>query len=148
MRIANTALTGLLSAVIGRGVLGGKISLAEAWRAGRVGPVIGTAVLLLLLGTCVLLPVVAVVAVLALLHLTPVAVTLGILGGIACIVFEILLVTRLSLTLPAVVLEHISPVSAIKRSWQLSQGSFWRLFGILLLTGVIVTIAACSKGAG
>jgi len=140
--VFDAALTGMLSAVIGRGVLGGKISLAEAWRAGRVGPVIGTAVLLLLLGICVPLPVVAVVAVLALLHLIPVAVTLGILGGIACIVFEILLVIRLSLTLPAVVLEHISPVSAIKRSWHLSQGSFWRLFGILLLTGVIVTIAA------
>jgi Membrane domain of glycerophosphoryl diester phosphodiesterase len=140
--VFDATLTGMLSAVIGRGVLGGKIGLAEAWRAGRVGPVIGTAVLLLLLGICVPLPVVAAVAALVLLHLTPVAVTLGILGGIACIVFETLLVIRLSLTLPAVVLERISPVSAIKRSWQLSQGSFWRLFGILLLTGVIVTIAA------
>ena len=140
--VFDAALTGMLSAVIGRGVLGGKISLAEAWRAGRVGPVIGTAGLLLLLGICVPLPVVAAVTVLALLHLTPVAVALGILGGIACIVFEILLVIRLSLTLPAVVLERVPPVSAIKRSWQLSQGSFWRLFGILLLTGVIVTIAA------
>jgi hypothetical protein len=39
-------------------------------------------------------------------------------------------------------LERISPWNAIKRSWELSRGSFWRLFGILLLTEIIVGIAA------
>jgi hypothetical protein len=54
----------------------------------------------------------------------------------------LLLIIRLSLTLPAVVLERISPVNAIKRSWQLTRGSFWRLFGILILTWIIVTVAS------
>jgi hypothetical protein len=51
-------------------------------------------------------------------------------------------VIRLSVTLPAVVLERISPIPAIKRSWQLTYGSFWRLFGILALTWIIVTVAS------
>ena len=140
--VLNAALTGMLSAVVGRGVLGRTTSLGEAWRMGRVGAVLAATVLLALLGVAVLVPVVIAVVVLALLHLTPVAVLLGVLGGIGCLVFEVLLVIRLSLTLPALVLERISPATAIKRSWQLSHGSFWRLFGIILLTWIIVGITA------
>jgi hypothetical protein len=140
--VLNAALTGMLSAVIGRGVLGRRTGLGEAWRIARVGPVLGATVLLVLLGVAVLVPVALAVVVLALLHLTPAAVAIGIIGWIGSVVFEVLLVIRLSLTLPAVVLEGISPVAAIKRSWQLSHGSFWRLFGILGLTGIIVTVAA------
>jgi hypothetical protein len=140
--VLNAALTGMLSAVIGRGVLGRTTGLRQAWQAGRVGAVLGATVLLFLLGVAVIVPVAAAVVVLALLHLTPVAVLIGVLGGIGAVVFEILLVIRLSLTLPALVLERISPVDAIRRSWQLSHGSFWRLFGILALTGIIVAVAA------
>jgi Membrane domain of glycerophosphoryl diester phosphodiesterase len=139
--VLNAALTGMLSAVIGRGVLGQRTSLGAAWRTGRIGAVLAATVLLFLLGVAVLVPLAIVVVVLALLHLTPVAILLGVLGGIAAVVFEILLVIRLSLTLPAVVLERISPVDAIKRSWHLTTGSFWRLFGILLLTALIVGVA-------
>jgi hypothetical protein len=140
--VLNAALTGMLSAVIGRGVLGRTTGLREAWQAGRIGAVLAATVLLFSLGIAVLVPVVVVAGVLALLHLTPVAVLLGVLGGIGSFVLEVVLVIRLSLTLPALVLERISPVNAIKRSWQLSRGSFWRLFGILLLTAIIVGVAA------
>jgi hypothetical protein len=140
--VLTSALSGMLSAVIGRGLLGRRVGLAEAWRAGRVGPVIGASFLLLLISICVPLPVVIVAVVLALLHLTPVAVLIAVLGGIASIVFELLLLVRLILTLPALVLERISPASAIKRSFDLSRGSYWRLFGILLLTRFIVGVAS------
>jgi hypothetical protein len=140
--VLTSALTGMLSAVIGRGVLGRRIGLGEAWRAGRVGTVILTSLLLLLIGICVPLPVAVVVVALILLHLTPVAVLIGVLGGIASVVFGLLLIVRLSLTLPALVLERISPITAVKRSFELSRGSFWRLFGIQLLTSFIVGVAS------
>jgi hypothetical protein len=140
--VLTSALTGMLSAVVGAGILGRKISLGDAWRSGRVGSVIATSLLLLLIGLCVPLPVAAVVIVLALLHLTPVAILVGVLGGIASIVFGVLLIIRLSVTLPALALERISPRQAVKRSWELSNGSFWRLFGILLLTGIVISVAA------
>ena len=139
--VVDAALTGLLSTVIGRGLLGRKIGLSQAWQDGRPGVVLGATVLLLLLGIAVPVPVVVVVIVLALLHLGPVAVALGVIGGIGTVVFEVLLTIRLSLTLPAVVLERISPAAAIRRSWQLTHGSFWRLFGILLLTAIVVGVA-------
>jgi len=134
-------LTGLLSAVIGRGILGHKVGLAQAWRAGRVGAVLGTIVLLFLLGVAVWVPVVAIVIVAALLHLTPVAILVGVVGGLGTFVFWVLLVTRLTLTLPALVLERVPPLVAIRRSWRISRGSFWRLFGILLLTAIVVGVA-------
>jgi hypothetical protein len=140
--VLNAALTGMLSAVIGRGVLGRQTGLGAAWRAGRVGAVLGATLCLFGLGILVVVPVVVAVFVLAALHLTPAAALLGVLGGLGTIVFEILLVIRLSVTLPAVVLERIAPVPAIKRSWQLTYGSFWRLFGILILTWIVVTVAS------
>jgi len=140
--LLTSALTGMLSAVIGRGVLGRRVGLGEAWRAGRVGAVIVTTLLLLLIGVCVPLPVVVVVVVLALLHMTPVAALIGVLGGIASVVFGLLLIVRLSVTLPAVVLEGISPASAVKRSFELTRGSYWRLFGIELVTWFIVIVAS------
>ena len=140
--VLTSALSGMLSAVIGRGLLGQRVGLAQARRAGRVGPVIGVSFLLLLISIAVPLPVVIVAVVLAVLHLTPVAVLIGVLGGIASIVFELFLLVRLSVTLPALVLERISPASAIKRSFDLSRGSYWRLFGILLLTRLIVGVAS------
>ncbi len=139
--ITDAVLAGLLSAVIGRGMLGHKVSLAQAWHAGRVGAVIGTIALLFLLAIAVPVPVAAVVVVAALLHATPVAILLGVIGGIGTVVFWVLLAIRLSLSLPAVVLERVPPRQAIRRSWQLSHGSFWRLFGILLLTGLVVGVA-------
>jgi hypothetical protein len=139
--VTTAVLTGLLSAVIGRSVLGRTTDLGTAWREGRVGAVLAATLLLFLLAIGVIVPLAVVVFVLALLNLTPVAVLLAILGSIAAIVFEILLWVRLNLTLPAVVLERISPVEAIKRSWRLTHGSFWRLFGIILLTWLIVFVA-------
>jgi hypothetical protein len=140
--VLSAALTGMLSAVFGRGVLGRTTGLGAAWRAGRIGAVLITTALLFLLEIGPPAAVVVAVLVLALLHVPALAFLVGAFGGIGVIVFDVLLWTRLSLTLPAVVLERISPWAAIKRSWQLSRGSFWRLFGILALTGIVVFVAA------
>jgi len=139
--VAHAVLTGMLSGPFGKGVFGRTTSLAAAWQAGRFSVVVAATLLLLVIGIGVLLPLAVAVVVLALAHLAPVAILLGILGGIGTAVVEVLLWVRLSLTMPAVVLERISPVGAIKRSWRLTRGSFWRLFGILLLTLLIVIVA-------
>jgi hypothetical protein len=139
--LAQFILTGMLTGVIGRGVLGRKVSIGEAWRTSRLGVVIGTALLLLLINIVVFIPVAILVIVLALAHAGPLAAVVGVLGGLGTVIFFVVLSVRLCLTMPAVVLERLGPWTAVKRSWVLSRGSFWRLFGIKLLTYIIIFIA-------
>ncbi|HEX4660297.1 MAG TPA: glycerophosphoryl diester phosphodiesterase membrane domain-containing protein, partial [Streptosporangiaceae bacterium] len=137
-------LTGLLTVVIGRGVLGRKLSMGEAWQIAlpRLPAIIGAIALTAL---CVVAPWAAVavlVVILALAHITPAAIVVGALGGIASICLTIWLSVMLSLATPAVVLERQGPASALVRSWRLVRRSFWRVFGILLLAAIIVFFAS------
>jgi uncharacterized membrane protein len=38
--------------------------------------------------------------------------------------------------------ERLGPFRAIARSWRLTRGQFWRLFGINMLAGLLVSMAA------
>jgi hypothetical protein len=136
-------LTGLLTVVIGRGVLGRKVSMGEAWRIAlpRLPAILGAVVLTAL---CIIGPwaVVAVLAViLALAHVAPAAIAVGVIGGVASICLTIWFSVMLSLATPAVVLERQGPARALARSWRLVRRSFWRVFGILLLAAIVVAFA-------
>jgi hypothetical protein len=142
--IIQIILTGLLTVVIGRGVLGRRVSMGEAWRLAlpRLPAILGAIVLTAL---CVLGPlaVVAVlVVVLVLAHVYAGAVVVGILGGIAAFCVVVWFSVMFSLAAPAVVLERQGPASALGRSWRLVRGTFWRVFGILLLAEIIVAVVS------
>ncbi len=143
--LAQNIMTGLLTAAIGRSVLGRTITLNEAWQLGRVPTMLAAAALLFVitLGAIIVVGGVlaAIIVLLVLAHLAPLAILIGVLGGIAAIVAGIWFQVRLSLTAPAVVLEQLGPWVAITRSWQLVKGSVLRMFGIYLLTGLIVLVA-------
>jgi hypothetical protein len=137
-------LTGLLTVVIGRGVLGRKVSTGDAWRIAlpRLPAILGTVVLTAL---CVIGPwaVVAVpVVILRLAHLTSAAIAVGVIGGITSICLTIWFSVMLSLATPAVVLERQGPARALARSWRLVRRSFWRVLGILLLAAIVVAVAS------
>lgn len=143
--VGSAILTGFLTGVIGQAVLGRKETLGSAWRVvkSRIGPVI--AVLLLtgvFLGlgwtVAVGLSVGIGVAVGAGAHLVPLGVVLGIVCGLAASVFALIVGVRWLFAVPAVVLERAGPMKALGRSWRLVRGSWWRVFGIMLLTYVIV----------
>jgi hypothetical protein len=141
-------LSGLLTAVIGRGVLGHRITARQAWRitAPRLPALIGAAfaVLGLLVGLLVLgLAVLGLVLFVIYLVGAPtgVIVLVGVLGFFPVLALTIWFGVMLSLAAPAVVLERQGPLQALRRSWRLVSRSFWRVFGILLLAGLIVTMA-------
>jgi hypothetical protein len=145
---ANMVLTGVLTAVIGQGVLGRKETAAGAWRAtrSRVGPLIAAVLLaglILFIGwaVAVTLSVVIAVAIAAGAHLVPVGVLVGVVGGLAATVFAVMTGIRWSLTTPIVVLERAGPWASLRRSWRLVRRSAWRVFGILLLTELIIGAA-------
>jgi len=135
-------LTGMLTGALGRGLLGNKITIGEAWQIARVPAVIGVSLLVLLIVLAVWTPVAVITIVLAAAKITAAAVLVGALGSIAALILTIWIWTRLTLAGPAVVLEGAGPVAALRRSWQLVQGSWWRVFGISLLALLVVILIA------
>ncbi len=139
-----TSLTGLLAVVVGQAVLGRPLSFGDAWR--RAGPRLPRLLLTVLL---VDLAVAAAWLVLALLWLLAAGVSapavvlvLLVLLTLAAVPLTVYLAVRLALATPAVMLESdggtpIGPTRAVRRSWSLVAGGWWRTFGILLLGGVI-----------
>src|SRR6516165_7783409 len=143
--IVDTVLTGLLTVVIGRLVLGHKITAGEAWRIARprIPALVGVTLLipLILLGVWAVYAVILVILAVANAPGTLIGL-LAVLGAIAAIVLTIWFAIMFRMAGPAVVLEREGPAQALARSWRLVRGSFWRVLGITVLAGLIVLITA------
>jgi Membrane domain of glycerophosphoryl diester phosphodiesterase len=141
--IVQAILAGLLAPIIARGVSGQLISAGDAWRVTRPRlPSLLLATLLVLLAGLGPLLVFGLIVGIAALAGAPAGVyaVLALLGLVA-LVLTIWFSTMLSLVTPVVVLENQSPARALARSWRLVTRSFWRVFGITLLAGIIVAVA-------
>jgi hypothetical protein len=141
--IVQAILAGLLAPIIARGVGGQQISAGDAWRLTRPRlPSLLLATLLVLLAGLGPLLILGLLVGIAFLAGAPAAVYgLLVLVGVAALVLTIWFSTMLSLVTPVVVLENESPGRALARSWRLVTRSFWRVFGITLLAGIIVAVA-------
>ncbi|MBO0816785.1 MAG: glycerophosphoryl diester phosphodiesterase membrane domain-containing protein [Actinobacteria bacterium] len=130
-------------AVLGRRPLTARQAWAEARpQLGRtLGVQLLTAlVLLAILGVCALPVVVTGLAA----GVTATAFGLSLLlliPGLAAVVYA---GGRLLFAVPATVLEGTRPAAAMRRSWQLNRGAWWRIFGVSLLPGLIGEAAANS----
>jgi len=143
--IVQILLTGLLTAVVGRSVLGHRITAGEAWQIAR--PRLPALLLATVLTALALIgPWAGLTAVLILLGVAgaPGGLLIAVLlpGAIACVVLDVWFWTMFSMSAAAVVLERQGPAHALGRSWRLVRRSFWRVFGILLLAGLIVLVAS------
>jgi hypothetical protein len=71
-----------------------------------------------------------------------IGVTIGLilLIGLGLFVLLIFLGTRLAVSIPALVLERLSPMDAIRRSWSLVLGSSWRVLGVVYLAILLVAV--------
>jgi hypothetical protein len=143
--LVSELLTGMLTAVIGRDVLGQRIDIAAAWRmaAPRLPAIIGAALLYVLVVISIWAGY-AVLGIIALLAHAPTGLDVAyfVLFGIAAFCVTLWLVISYSLALPTVVLERQGPAQALARSWRLVRGNWWRVLGVTLLAGLIVFVAA------
>lgn len=142
--IGSIVLAGMLIIVIADAVLGRRISMGETWSRlrPRLWPLLGLTGLLLLAALLAVGVVAGVVALAAVTAGAVLAVVLGVLLGLALVVGFIFVAVRTSLASPALVLEGCGPIAALRRSWGLSRGSFWRLFGMRLLAQLAVGVIA------
>lgn len=144
--LSNSLVSGILTVVVSRGVLGKDVTLGELWE--RVRPralrLVATTVLV---GLAVGVPWVAAGAVITIGVALEAAflVAIGVLGLLAAGALSGWIAVRLALSLPATALESdhagrpISPTLAMGRSWLLVRGSWWRTLGVLLLAAVLAS---------
>lgn len=135
MILARVFLTGFLTAVVGKAVVGRPAPFGEIWA--EVRPRLPR-----LLGLILIYPLVGI------LLFVPAALgafidpTLAILLAVVAVFVAIWLYILFSLATPALVLERTGAFAALGRSRALVKGSWWRVFGITLLAGIIVFVIA------
>ena len=141
--LAVTIVTGLLIIAVSGAVLGRRTPPGELWARTRrripglvvLGVILPLSVIVL--GAVLIAPgLIAVVA-----GATVAGVLLILLGGVAAILVFVALGYGLwALAAPAMLLEGLSVLGALRRSARLARSSFWRVLGIMLLTAVLVQI--------
>ncbi|MFI1830097.1 hypothetical protein ACH41E_27220 [Streptomyces sp. NPDC020412] len=138
--IATLFTTALLTMVISRSVLGKPVTIAEAWQEARPR-------LPQLLAVTLLLPLIA-AAIVTVAALPGMALggaggaALAVLGIIAALPVAIWLMVRFTLAPSALMLERQGVFAAMRRSAKLVSGSWWRTFGIVVLTTLLSLIVS------
>lgn len=138
-------LSGLLAYVTGEAVLGRKPSIGETWRAARpnIWRFLGSQLLISLVGLVVVAVLVALTVFMAVgINSTGGAVAVGLIGSLGVVVAMIYFGTKVILCGPAIMLEGLSIRQGFARSWSLTKGSFWRIFGVYLVGTIIAGVAA------
>ncbi|MFD3534487.1 hypothetical protein [Streptomyces sp. NPDC058664] len=136
--MASLVCAALLTVVISRAILGRPVSLGSAWQEARPR-------LLQLLGLTLLIA--ALSAGIVLVGVLPgvligggAGVALVLLGGLGSLTAAIWLMIRFNLAPPALILERQGVIASLKRSAKLVQGAWWRIFGITLLTQLLIFV--------
>jgi hypothetical protein len=132
---------GIMAISISDSVIGRKISVSEAWRraAKRTWFLVGFSLLSTL--AWLVAGALAVGIVVALSSVDP---TLGVISLLlvlpALAVGGVWVFTRVMLIPPALAVEGGGFWATCRRAWKLTRGTFWRLFGIYLLTSFILSV--------
>lgn len=147
-----TALTyTAVPAVLQEAVLGRTTTFSAIWRRAwsRVASVIGT---VLLTGLIAMVPVLLgwtafVALIIGAFSIdggggAVALVVVGFLGFVATAPLALWLWVKFSLAPSAAVFERLRPVEAMRRSFRLVRGDWWRIFGITLLAGVMAMVAS------
>ncbi|MBT2448391.1 hypothetical protein J7F03_15135 [Streptomyces sp. ISL-43] len=130
--VGTVAATAMLTMVFSRAILGHASSIGAAWRESRPQlPRLFGLTLLLALGSALLVGVLVLPGALA------GSTGFAVLGGLVALGLLLWLWVRFSLASPALMLEKAPVLKSLTRSSKLVKGSWWRIFGITLLTSLI-----------
>ena len=161
--LATAFLSGMLALTVWDAVLGRKSSPADAWHrfSPRFVPVLLATLLIGVIEFVAIMLVLLVFMIPFFLVVVNAAsarsydsASAGIGGAfailflmiVALIVVACFFTVKFAFTSSAVVLEGLGPVDAIKRSWSLSKGSFWRILGRIWLIGIVTGLISTVLG--
>ncbi|MEU6080502.1 hypothetical protein [Streptomyces sp. NPDC047108] len=136
--------TAMLTIVVSRAVLGRSVSTSEAWQGSKsqLPRLFGLLFLIPLLILGVAAVGVAPGLILSQAGSTRAGAALALIGGLAGMVAAIWLWIRYSLSAAALMLEKQGVVASMRRSAKLVRRAWWRVFGIQLLTVILITVVA------
>jgi hypothetical protein len=143
--VVTTALNGVLIHSVSQSVIGRTLPLGELWKLVRPQ-------LWKLLALTLLISVAAALAMLV-CFLPAILAALGggdpglivglmLLGLLLALAALLFVIVATVLATPVLVLERSGVFASLRRSWQLTRTSFWRVAGIYLLTSILVAIVA------
>ncbi|MCS5716335.1 hypothetical protein NVV95_17445 [Herbiconiux sp. CPCC 205716] len=143
---ASALLQAVLVLEVARATLGEKRRLGELWKAAfkRTLPLTGWFAITV---AAVIVVVALLVGIVLLANLVggsvglAVGVVVAILLALALAVLGAWLATKLALVPSVIVLERAGLVAAVRRSWGLTNGNFWRTFGVIALVSIILSAA-------
>ncbi len=143
--VVTAIVEAIVTVQVASSTLGARLRLRGLWRRlrGRRGAVIGWAALN---AAAALLTLGIVILGLVGIGLTGsagvgIALLLGFLLGAGLFVVFVWLWVKLGFVPAAIVLERASILASMRRSWRLTNGAFWRTFGIRLLVIAMVGVA-------
>ena len=135
--------------------LGGLVTISEAYRMLRphLGSILGIVILLFIGASVVMFGVILAIVIPIVatgfrpgqVGFTPalgIGIFIAFLLAIAGFIGVIFLSTKFSLAIPACVVENLSVTDSLKRSWNLTQGTFWRLVLVFILTAAISMVVS------
>ena len=136
-----TLVTAITAVSVGKSVIGAKIGVREALVAAlKRFPVVIVMTLLMSVGLVAIMTVAVLVVIFAAMVNAILAIVLGVVMVLGTIALIAWLSVKLSIAIPAAVLEKLGPVAAIGRSWNLTHGRFWMIFAVLLVASIITSI--------
>jgi hypothetical protein len=120
--VVSAVLTGMIAVVVSEDIFGRRVTAGDVWRRvrARIWALAGAS---LIAG---LLPFAGLLFLLVPGGVPVAVVTLAVPGAIFW--------ASLSLTTPALMLERLGPIRALRRSWRLAFRGFWRVWGIRTLS--------------
>lgn len=146
--LVSSVLTGSVVYVVSEATLGRKATFAQTWHRvrRRIPALIGLPLLLLVAALLFFGLALAPGLVLLAAHQSGLGALALVLAWPVGLVVLVLVGTRLSLAAAPLVLEQIGIFASLRRSWRLTKGAFWRVFGITLLTAIAVGVVGLAVG--
>lgn len=146
--MATVIATGAVVVAIGQLVLNKSVTISQAWvkLAPRILPLFGVTIMISILFPLLVGLVVALISALGFAINETLGFVLVTVGIIAALVIFVLMQIRWIFAPSILVLEDQGVIASLKRSNTLVKGSFWRIFGIYLLTSLVLSLIIGTAG--
>ncbi|WP_423181823.1 hypothetical protein [Arthrobacter sp. NyZ413] len=139
--VLSAILQGVLAIPVTRSALNRRTGFKQMWSLARsrILPLVGYG-LLLLAGYLAIVVIVVLLGAIILASLGPVGLVLAIPLGLVAVAACVWIYTKLMVAPAAITVEELGVFAGIQRSWGLTTGSWWRIFGIVLLVTFMVGV--------